>query len=44
MHSFAFVQVDPFCFCTQMLPTQLNPVTQSAFVVQRVRQFVVPQT
>jgi len=40
----ALVQVAPFAFCTQTLPTQLNPVTQSALVVQRVRQFVVPQT
>ena len=27
-----------------MLPTQLNPVTQSALVAQLVRQFVAPQT
>jgi hypothetical protein len=44
VHSFAFVQVAPLGFCTQTLPTQLKPVTQSALVVQRVRQFVVPQT
>jgi hypothetical protein len=40
----AEVQVVPLVFCTQMLPTQLNPVTQSVFAVQRVKQFVVPQT
>ncbi len=38
------MQAAPFCFCVQMLPTQLNPVTQSALVAQLVLQFVVPHT
>ena len=34
----------PFSCCVQTLPTQLNPVTQSALVAQLVLQFVVPHT
>jgi len=44
LHWFGLLQAEPFSCCTQTLPTQLNPVTQSVLVVQRVRQLVVPHT
>ena len=44
MHSAAVAHVAPFAFCTQTLPTQLKPATQSALVAQLVLQLVVPQT
>jgi len=40
----ASVQGVPFSCSTHTLPTQLNPATQSALVVQLVLQFVVPHT
>jgi hypothetical protein len=44
MHSAAVVQMAPLDFCTQTLPTQLYPGTQSALVAQLVLQLVAPQT
>jgi hypothetical protein len=42
-HSIAVVHVEPFVFCTQTLPTQLYPVTQSELAAQLVLQVVAPQ-
>jgi hypothetical protein len=44
MHSIADVHVDPFVFCTQTLPTQLKPATQSELPAQLVLHVVAPQT
>ena len=44
MHWPAVVHAVPFGSCVQTLPTQLNPVTQSALLAQLVLQFVALQT
>jgi hypothetical protein len=44
LHTVASAQAVPFSCCTQTLPTQLNPLTQSALVAQLVLQFVAPHT
>lgn len=44
MHSDPAVHAVPLGFLVQIVPLQTNPVAQSAFVAQRVRQEVVPQT
>ena len=43
MHSAAVAHGAPLLFCTQMLPTQLKPVTQSELAAQLVLHVVAPQ-